>query len=203
VDEARLIAVQTHFPGEVEGVDGDAVSADPRARVEGKKAERLGGGGVDDLADVHLQPAAHERELVGQRDVDVAEDVLVELGQLGHPGARYFGDGARRSGGRAAPRGACTRASRPRRSLECSDLERAVGRIESARRKGEKQFTPTRAPRASNIGSNNSSVVPDTTWIRGRRADRAGSGRRPARPRPPRTRCRDPWIFEAASGTQM
>src|SRR5438552_13512919 len=82
VDEPRLVPVQAHLPREVEGVDGDTVAADPRTRIEGKEAERLRGGGLDDLARVDAQSAAHERELVRQRDVDVPEHVLVELGEL-------------------------------------------------------------------------------------------------------------------------
>ena len=83
-DEARLVAVETHLPGEVQRVDGNAVPPDSRPRVEGHEAEGLGGGGLDDLLGADLETLAHEGELVGQRDVHVPEDVLVELGQLGH-----------------------------------------------------------------------------------------------------------------------
>src|SRR2546428_4724791 len=50
VDETGLVAVQAHLPGEVVGVNGDAMTADPRTGIEGEEAERLGGGGVDHLA---------------------------------------------------------------------------------------------------------------------------------------------------------
>ena len=58
--------------------------ADARPRVEGHEAEGLGGGGVDDLLGADLEALAHQGELVGERDVHVPEDVLVELRQLGN-----------------------------------------------------------------------------------------------------------------------
>ncbi len=56
---------------------------DPGARPERHEPEGLGGRGVDDLPDVEAHPLAEQRQLVDQRDVDVAEDVLEELGELG------------------------------------------------------------------------------------------------------------------------
>src|SRR5437870_4009437 len=40
-DESCLIAIETHLPGEVEGVHRDAVPADPWTRVEGHETEGL------------------------------------------------------------------------------------------------------------------------------------------------------------------
>src|SRR5207249_11046743 len=82
-DEARLVAVEAHLPGQVQGIDGNAVPANPWPGVERHEAEGLGGGSVDDFLGADLQALTHEGELVGQRDVDVPEDVLVELGELG------------------------------------------------------------------------------------------------------------------------
>ena len=67
---------------EVVRIDRDAVAADAGARREAHEAERLGGRGVDDLPDVEAHPLAQQRELVDERDVDVAEDVLEELREL-------------------------------------------------------------------------------------------------------------------------
>src|SRR5690606_5941681 len=51
-DEAGVQAVLAGFPGEVEGVDGDAVPAQAWAGVIGGEAEGFGGGGLDHLEDV-------------------------------------------------------------------------------------------------------------------------------------------------------
>ena len=50
---------------------------------EAHEAERLGGGGVDRLPDVDAEVVGEHRQLVDQRDVDVPEGVLEQLGQLG------------------------------------------------------------------------------------------------------------------------
>src|SRR5262249_42396550 len=86
-DEARLVAIEAHLPGQVERIDGDAVPADARPGVERHEAEGLGGSSVGDLPGADVQAPTHEGELVGQGDVHVPEDVLVELGELGD-----FGD---------------------------------------------------------------------------------------------------------------
>ena len=82
VDEVELAGA----PGEVVRVDRDAVAADARAGPERHEPERLGRRGVDDLPDVEAHPLAQQRELVDERDVDVAEDVLEQLGELGGVG---------------------------------------------------------------------------------------------------------------------
>ena len=88
VDEVELAGP----PGEVVGVDRDAVAADARPRREAHEAERLGRRGVDDLPHVEAHPLAEEGELVDERDVDVAEHVLEELGQLGGVRGRQLED---------------------------------------------------------------------------------------------------------------
>ncbi len=59
----------------------------PGPRVVGQEGERLGRGGLDHLPGRDAEPVAHQRELVGERDVDGAERVLVQLGGLGDLGA--------------------------------------------------------------------------------------------------------------------
>ena len=51
------------------------------------KPNGLVGGGVDDLPNVDAEPVAEHRQLVDERDVDRAEDVLEQLGELGGVGA--------------------------------------------------------------------------------------------------------------------
>ena len=76
-------------PAEVEGVHGQAVSAHAGARVEAHEPVGLGRGRVDDLPDVDAHAIGEHRKLVDERDVDRAEDVLEQLGQLGGLGAGY------------------------------------------------------------------------------------------------------------------
>ena len=91
VDEVELAGA----PRQVVRVDRDAVAADARARRELHEPERLGRRRVDDLPDVEAHPLAQQRELVDERDVDVAEDVLEELRQLGGVGRRQLDDAGR------------------------------------------------------------------------------------------------------------
>ena len=60
----------------------------PGPGLEGHEAERLRRGRVDDLPDVDVHPVAELRELVDERDVHRAEDVLEQLRQLGRLGRR-------------------------------------------------------------------------------------------------------------------
>src|SRR5262249_44493034 len=87
-DELRLIAREPNLPGQIEGIDGDAMPPDSGARIEGHESERLGGGRLDDLPGVDADLPTRESELVGEGDVDAAEGVLEELGGLGDAGAR-------------------------------------------------------------------------------------------------------------------
>ena len=73
---------------EVEGIDRQAVAAHPRPGLEAHEPVRLGRGGVDDLPDVDAHALGEYRQLVDERDVDRAEDVLEQLGQLGRLGGR-------------------------------------------------------------------------------------------------------------------
>ena len=79
-------------PAQIEGVDGQAVAAHAGAGLEAHEAVGLGRGGVDDLPDVDAHAVGQHRELVDERDVDRAEDVLEQLRQLGRLGARHAHD---------------------------------------------------------------------------------------------------------------
>ena len=64
------------------------MAAHPGPGLEAHEPVRLGRGGVDDLPDVDPHPVGEDRELVDERDVDRAEDVLEQLRQLGRLGRR-------------------------------------------------------------------------------------------------------------------
>ena len=63
-DEAGAEAVFARLPGEIEGVDGDAVTAKAGPGVVGGEAEGLGGGGADDFVDVDAHAVADDFEMV-------------------------------------------------------------------------------------------------------------------------------------------
>ena len=83
LDELCIEVELARLPREVERIDREAVSAEPRAGLEAHEAERLRRRGLDDLPDVDMHPVAELRELVDERDVHRAEDVLEQLRQLG------------------------------------------------------------------------------------------------------------------------
>ena len=56
VDEPRGQSLFAGQPSEVERIDGNAVSAESRSRIEGLVTERFGPGGVDDLPSVDVHP---------------------------------------------------------------------------------------------------------------------------------------------------
>ena len=75
---------RTSLPGQVVGVDGDAVSSQPWTGVKGHETERFGGSALNDLPDIYLQPVAHEGQLVDEGYVYAPEGVLVDLDHLGN-----------------------------------------------------------------------------------------------------------------------
>ena len=109
LDEARREVELARLPGEVEGVDRDAVAAEAGAGLERREPERLGRGGVDHLPHVDLHPVAELRELVDERDVDRAVDVLEQLRQLGGLGRRDLVDRVERRAVDVRGRLRCTR----------------------------------------------------------------------------------------------
>ena len=70
------------LPGEIEGVNGDAVTAEAGAGIKGLEAEGLGLGGVDDLVNVDAHSHAELLELIYEGDVDAAVDVFQQLGHF-------------------------------------------------------------------------------------------------------------------------
>ena len=88
LDEARREVELARLPREVEGIDRDAVAAEAGAWLERREAERLRRRRVDHFPDVDVHAVAELRELVDERDVDGAVDVLEQLRQLGRVGRR-------------------------------------------------------------------------------------------------------------------
>ena len=138
-DEPRLEPVRAHLPRQVQRIDRDAVAADAGTGIERHEPEGLGGGGIDHFPRVHAQAPAHERELVGERDVDVAEDVLVQLHELGHLRARdrvHARDDLPVERGRQLGAGGRDAAH----DLgNVADLEDRVARIDPLRREGDEE----------------------------------------------------------------
>ena len=94
LDEAGAEVELLGLPGEIEGVDGDAVAAQAGAGIKGLEAEGLGLGRVDDFVDVDVHLHAQLLEFVDQRDVDAAVDVFKQLGHLGRSRAADLDDAA-------------------------------------------------------------------------------------------------------------
>src|SRR5206468_2767139 len=90
LDEARVDTLLPRRPGQVEGIDGDAVSPEARPGVKGLKAERLGLRRGDYLPDVDAHRVEDDFQLVDQGDVDRPIGVLEDLARLRHARA---GDG--------------------------------------------------------------------------------------------------------------
>ena len=87
-DKTSLKVVFLGLPGKVKGINGNAVSAQSGSRIKGLKAERFGGGSADDLPDIYAHAQAEHLELVHQRDIHAAIDVLQQLGHLCGGGRR-------------------------------------------------------------------------------------------------------------------
>ena len=81
-DDLRVIADRLRLVGQVVRIDADAVAAD-QARPERQEVP-LGAGGLQHVFGVDAQSVEDQRQLVDQRDVDVALGVLDDLGGLGH-----------------------------------------------------------------------------------------------------------------------
>ena len=148
LDELGVEVELARLPGQVEGVDRDAVPAEAGARAEGHVAERLRGGGVDDVPDVDRHPVAQHRQLVDERDVDAAEDVLE---QLGHLGDLRRGDLDDRVHGEPVDLG---RAARALGGQPADDLRRRARRpvdaagVDPLRREGQREVAARPQPRA-------------------------------------------------------
>ena len=126
----------------------------PGPGLERGEPERLRRGRVDDLPDVDPHPVAELRELVDERDVDRAVDVLEQLRQLGRLGRRDAVDGVDRGAVERRGRLRSTRRRCRRRPSGPSSSSSRCGRGRRARaRKRGGSPTPAASPdSASRIG---------------------------------------------------
>ena len=161
----------------------------PGPGLERREAERLRRGGVDHLPHVDLHPVAELRELVDERDVDGAVDVLEQLRQLGGLGRR---DLVHRVDRRAVDVGGGLRA----RGVDPADdlrrrLRRPVlaARVDALGRHREMEVLAglQAASRARGSAAGPRASCPATSSTRARRPGRAGA---PARGCARRARCR-------------
>ena len=72
-------AVLPRLPREVEGIERNAVTAPAGPRIEAHESEGLRRRGVEHFPDVDAHAVEDHLELVHERDVDGAEDVLDQL----------------------------------------------------------------------------------------------------------------------------
>src|SRR5271166_101845 len=87
LDKPRGKAMLPSFPGEIEGVDRYAMTAQSGTRIERRKAEWLGGGSTDHFPYVETYSIEQQLKLIHHRDINAAIYVLEQLGRLGNPRA--------------------------------------------------------------------------------------------------------------------
>src|SRR5450432_1094476 len=83
LDEEGVLAVFPRFPREIERVDGDAVSTQPRTGIKWHEAEGFGLRCVDDLPNIDSHGFVDDLQLVHQGDIDAAESIFEQLGGFG------------------------------------------------------------------------------------------------------------------------
>ena len=88
-DEARVHAILPRLPGQVIGIDGDAVPAQARSGVERLEPERLGRSRLNHFPDVNAHPIGGHLQFVHQSDVHGPVDIFQQLGELGHLGGTH------------------------------------------------------------------------------------------------------------------
>ena len=133
----------------------------PGPGIEAHEAERLRRGGVDHLPDVDPHPVAQHRELVDQRDVDRAEDVLEQLRQL-----RRLGRGDHQhlvADALVQPRRASARSPSVTPPTTFTVLRSVKSERPGSTRSGENatwKSRPAASPDSSSSGTSRSRVVP-------------------------------------------
>ena len=163
LDELGVEAELARLPREVEGIDRDAVTAEAGPGLERHEAERLRRRRLDHLPHVDVHPVAQLRELVDERDVDRAEDVLEELRELGRLGRGDAVDRRRSRPSRDRPPRPSTPRRSPRRpwARSSSSSPRARDRRARARTRGGSPFPPSGRCRARG------SAAPARVWCPG------------------------------------
>src|SRR5579871_1414934 len=89
-DESGVEVVLLGLPTEIEGIDWNAVTAKAGARIERMKAEGFCGCGVDYFPDIDSHSQGKQLELIHQRDVDAAINILEQFRHLCHTRRRHW-----------------------------------------------------------------------------------------------------------------
>ncbi|MNO89611.1 hypothetical protein D3C76_811000 [compost metagenome] len=92
LDEAGIYTIFTRFPGQVEGVDWNAMAAKPRARIVGSKTKWLGGCGIDHFEDVDTHAISDNLHFIDQADVYGPMNIFQKLCHFSGLGGAYRND---------------------------------------------------------------------------------------------------------------
>src|SRR4051812_42606703 len=75
-DKTRFDTRLFRLPGEIKGIDWNAIPAESGSGIKRHEAKRFGRGSIDHLPYVDAHAVAHQRQFVHQTDIDHAERVL-------------------------------------------------------------------------------------------------------------------------------
>src|SRR6185503_429381 len=81
-DESRVEVPLLGLPRQIEGIDGNAVSPAARPRIKRVESERFCRSRFNHFPDVQVHPQTQELQLIYQRDIYAAVDILKQLGHL-------------------------------------------------------------------------------------------------------------------------
>src|SRR3954463_15281874 len=84
LDKTRVLIELACLPSQVKWVDRNTVAPEAWARIKRHEPERLGLGSFYNLPDINTHCAINQFQLVHQRDVNTAEDVLEQFGCFGN-----------------------------------------------------------------------------------------------------------------------
>src|SRR5437667_9635495 len=83
LDEELVLPELTRFTREIKRIDRNAMPAKPGAGIKRHESERFCLGSVNDLPNIDSHRVVHDLQLINERDVHAAKDVLEQLGRLG------------------------------------------------------------------------------------------------------------------------
>src|SRR5215472_3765060 len=82
LDEASMEIVFFGLPGEIKGIDRNAVTSQARPWIKRMESEGLGRGGADDFPDVDPHAQTQELEFIYEGYVHAPVNVLKQLGHF-------------------------------------------------------------------------------------------------------------------------
>ena len=80
-----MLPVFSSLPGQIEGIDGNAMPSEARSRIKRHKSKRFRPGRINHFPDVDSHRLINNFEFVYQSDVDGPESVFQQLGCFGGP----------------------------------------------------------------------------------------------------------------------